>query len=80
MPLEGFVIITGEMNTLEMRYSQITHITHSIPRKLQMDIITQLLRVKAVRPVKSNEAERSFGCLKLIKTYIQNLMTNEKVR
>ena len=29
MPLKGFVIITGEMNTLEMRYSQITHIKHS---------------------------------------------------
>ena len=43
-----------------------------------MDIITQLLRVKAVLSVKSNEAERLFGCLKLIKTYIHNLMTNKR--
>ena len=55
-----------------------TYKAFQVIRKLQMEIITQLLRVKAVLPVKSNEAERLFGYLKLIKTYIQNLMTNKR--
>ena len=49
-----------------------------VARRLQLDNITQLLRVVAVLPVTSNEAERSFSRLKLIKTYLRNLMTNER--
>ena len=40
-----------------------------VARRLQLDNITQFLIVIAVVPVTSNEAERLFSRLTLIKTY-----------
>lgn len=46
--------------------------------KLHLPAIAAMLRVVCVLPITSNEAERSFSRLKLVKTAIRSTMTNKR--
>ena len=50
----------------------------AVANQLHLPSIAALLRIVCVLPVTSNEAERSFSRLKLLKTCLRSTMTNQR--
>ena len=49
-----------------------------IAGKLQLSCLTALLKIVCCLPITSNEAERSFSRLKLLKSNLRSVMTNKR--